>query len=1624
MSLAAWPAAMLACAIIGLLVVQPKVAAGRASATGAGSLIAAEDEIQVYLRKAQSLIAAKDFGPAIDLLQNLIIHAGGSLAQAPDGSRYVSVSLLANELLGQMGAEGLKQYRSLYDEQAQSLFERAQAQGDQAGLRLVSRRYLHTSCGPAALEALGTLYMDTGRFVQAAAAMSEACKALEAAGRSQPLLMAKAAACHYWSGDRAAGDAIAQRLAQEHAQAFAEVGPPDDRRQVKLTEWLEAARLSPVAGQDATQAQGLFGGIGASPSGGGVMPQPAEGLMPRWRSHPSGKAVSSSITDSIGTYMMYNYGYMPALPAAAASIRDGHVEFRVSVGPSGAKLRMPPLLYPVVAQSDDRELVIYRDDADIVAMDLATGQVVWSTSRGSAGSGRALERPVPSAAAAMGNYGYYGGLSSLGDMGRYWLTVGQGRVYATWGYMFRHNDGNTLMAMRQNPQLAKLMSDTSALVALDARTGKVLWDVGNGKGDTPLVRACKFVSPPTYHDGFLYVVATHVENYHLVCLSASTGATLWSAVVSQEPLNSSYIPAPARSSPPAISDGRVIVLTNAGVVACFESATGAPLWAHQYVASPGQPPLAASYSLGHVQVGEMFPVNPVLCMRGLVVCLPADANELLVLDAAGGRMLRQTSRGAGRDLSYIDDARVLLSGQGLAVVAPQTGASLFTASDLRITGRPVVTPRSVIASDSGRLLRLDLGDYSLTSSPQTSGLLGNLISTGESIIAANTYGLCVYGDYTGGLALLSRRVEAANTGETLRAALLARGMFAMNCRQYAGAAGDFARYRELAAEAQDSGAAERIDAWLYRSLVAAANSAEDPGRMCELFEQAVGHARTDQERAHLLLRQAKANLLRGDCVQALAAAQSLLERYPSEQMVDYPVGPEASAVCDGPDVPRTSGRSLAISMIRAVRTKGADGAAACRAMDNEAKAALDAARSARDPQAMAAVASRWPAAAWAHGALFAAAETCYVQARGLSGTGKSAAIARAMQWLAACEGSEDSSIRLSAGAALAKLQVEYGSRALATLVAQPLRASDPSQEVIFADMHGRLGDVLDRMGLSAMPRRAPEELSLPFAGSWTLSGSSAMLVRDQNNRVVHVGSRAVVLLDGSYVLLDVLARDAEAAVLGRVPAGVGENFQANPFAMAAQVMLGGVGAGGKTVCVAGRHGVVGFDSAPGMKELYRLKFDAVSGITAPQMMASGEGVMILAGAGDVTCIDIDSGQVRWRSRLVGPAKHLSAPPLVENGVVCLLQADHRTITCLDLRNGKALWRRTDGAQRALFAGAGVLVLQGGKYISAWELGAGKMPQRPLWARELASNEQASLMAASGDRAVLWRHREGSTSRAGAEMANQPMVFWGPRGRFMAMPQALALPAVDFSESVSSLDVLSISAGGASVASAPLRSGGSAAMPLYAAIEGDELYVVMSTWPQARPVLYGANTAGNVLLARYSASTGQRVWLSEALASAGVNSGRAIMPPQMARSHVLLDVGHYVARGQSTSTFVAARSSGAAQTLNIYDDAAVRNFGTAEPLAGRLLSAGGGSIRVLCNDSSVQPATRPTTLPAATRPADDGGPTEPQSPPEIEEVPVGEDPADGEEHNPVFDDGQILIIPEEVQLELQQEAVEQ
>jgi outer membrane protein assembly factor BamB/tetratricopeptide (TPR) repeat protein len=1461
-------------------------------------LVNTDEDLAGYLNQARDCIDGNEPLRAIEILQRVIDRPEASLIADPEGRRFVSLASKASELIGTMDAEGLALYRSIYDPQAQRLYEEALAAGDAFALRRIAFRYLHSSYGARALNMLGAMAFDTGSFAQASRYWKQAAL-LRSPELSEALLLAKVGAAQHLAGEESRSKETLAALREKFPSASAPVGG----RERALDEFLQDVSKMPVVFQGSSGPRGEgWAGVGSQGDGMGVMTEVDVVLSPRWYDPPQTSRGTVRLTASADFSRMQ----VAANMRMNFSLKEGHVEGQIVNnanyggydGSMPRKMVMPPIIHPVVAG----DVVIYRTDGNVTAVDLVTGELRWHS----------VDLPMERVAKNPDRNGYYNPYGmQIEDTGRYTLTVADGKVFAVANFKPPSSPNEGIMAARNGtPREA----DSSELVAISvARQGSQIWRVGNGKGATgadpnyDVLNQGRFLCAPTYDAGRLYVVSVYLENYYLLCLNADTGGLIWKQMVCQVPVVTNdynpYMSLVHKAFPPAVSDGRVFVATNAGVVASLDAETGQSVWAFQYDSPFNQVLATRTGGYRPPTIGRSYPPNPVLVSGGKVVILPADSEHLLALSAEDGAVLWDVDRAGMRDLSAIDAGRACLSGPGVAVVSMVDGGRLADVSTgENIMGRPAVTPAAVYASGRGKLVRLDLADYKSSSRPLAGiednlGLLGNLVAVREELVAANAMGICSYMNYDQALARLTQRMELADAKGRCDL-LLTRGRFSFSAKHFPQALRDLLAAREQAGQLGLTDVQARARPWLHRAYVAMGNVSEDPNVSLDMYEQAMKVAESNQEIGHMRLRLAKFHRARGaaddeqaslcrkagdslgatewgrkkidELSKAVALAQELAEQQGDEELADLSIGKDAddSILLDG-RAEFVVGRRLARDLIGGViRAYGREPYAA---QDALAKAALDDARQKGDEQLLARVGQRWPDSVWADASILMAAEGLYRKSAEEKKDAAEEKSAQVRKWLAplAME-SGDPTIRISACIGMAAVYARGGwvgaadtnmqkARELATEVSG---GAGGGLEVSFADLHGKLDDVLKQIGdgkftRTLRPAQDVSSITMPLVPALSFRDENWSILRDQDNRPIRMGEKVLMLQGNRAVMVSTVANDPNQAVdwqaLTSVDQALLRQYSAMPTTMK---LVAGLSRDEKVVAVCDRASIRGF-AVQTAKALWSQTMDRLDMSGGPYAMAIGDGYAVLVNSGgDVACLDVGTGQLLWKGvSLSGQpnqpqSKCPSTPPQIVGGKILICHNYGRSLTCLDAAdNGRVIgkWDGASGNVTGAFSPNGNLAVMVDGTLSLYD--AGQLGGAPLWTRKYEVNGQPTLLAAGND--------------------------------FIAVMPGMNRP-------VTVVEVLASGGGDQPVASVTLPDvGNQRVYPVSATIEGTNLLVTASpNFVGQRSQLQQALPLSGLSLHRIDLAKKRRIWSYE-VEPAGQQFNSMLTPPVIGTNYVAM-----------------------------------------------------------------------------------------------------------------------------------------
>lgn len=314
-----------------------------------------------------------------------------------------------------------------------------------------------------------------------------------------------------------------------------------------------------------------------------------------------------------------------AAPAAAvakgaaptAELPIGRLELKADGNAYGS--RQHAAMIPAVGVVDGRELVVYTNGIRVTAVDPARADggslesaVVWRHPR---------ENFI--------RYGLPWSHTQGHARPPAGVVLADGRIFAN---VFTAQARQT-RRMRRNEDA---FEGPSAIRALDARTGELIWDtdaveVSDSDGE-PMKRITQFFDrryvcfcgPPVVRGDRLYVPAMSSpkdgREAFVVCFRSSDGEPLWKTSIaafasSQDVLSVTAI---------AEEDGTLAVATNFGVVAALDAATGRIEWLHSYLEQAdraGGRPLA----------------SPPVIFGSRIVVLPQDAVAPLAFDRWTGR---------------------------------------------------------------------------------------------------------------------------------------------------------------------------------------------------------------------------------------------------------------------------------------------------------------------------------------------------------------------------------------------------------------------------------------------------------------------------------------------------------------------------------------------------------------------------------------------------------------------------------------------------------------------------------------------------------------------------------------------------------------------------------------------------------------------------------------------------------------------------------------------------------------------------------------------------------------------------------------------------------------------------
>ena len=685
-------------------------------------LIETSPSLMNLLNRAEEGIARRDWKFAIDSLQRVIDHPGGSLVRRSDGEMeggelFESARRTATKRLATLPPEGLRAYRMLYDGKAFGLLERAKRNHDADTLRLISRRYLLTRHGDDATELLASWALDDGRGGEALALLTDALGLIPDADVPEARVMAMTAAAHALLG-----------RSTEAAEIIAGyAGRLDDREDTP--KWLD--RVASLAPSSLGNGWSAVDATGASPE-------------TACRGGPDAPTVMPTLLD----FTPWRHDLPGSVSGLWRRIYDDD--------PAD-----PPIIEMAELASDGRWLFV-RKPGGCAALDADDLSVVWESSHDEAArAARAqweasrhwLSRAITGRHAAQIEDDALAMLSTAGGLVFTIERDGQGE--------FTDRDKvapQQLFPGLPRPGAVSASSNTTKLVAYDARTGDIRWQRGRTGNPADPLGAVRFRSTPIMADDLLWIPYISNKDLFVAVLRPDDGALVHNVLLGSV---LKLTPARYHATPPAYADGVVYIPSGYGALFAVDASDFTLRWATRYRGGSGSNVQKVSS-----QAYPWMPSRPVIA-GGLVILAATDHEELLAFTAARGEFVWSAPSEYTCYVLGADHARIWLGGRGVSCLSVADGSRIWRTHVPAVpTGRGVLVGDVIHLPMSEGLVSLGTsdGNYIETQpSPPSRTPLGNLVRVGSAVFSLDPSSIRKFPDLERMLAEASDAYESDAT---------------------------------------------------------------------------------------------------------------------------------------------------------------------------------------------------------------------------------------------------------------------------------------------------------------------------------------------------------------------------------------------------------------------------------------------------------------------------------------------------------------------------------------------------------------------------------------------------------------------------------------------------------------------------------------------------------------------------------------------------------------------------------------------------------------------------------------------------------------------------------------------
>ena len=974
--------------------VGKKKSPNKSRIAGPTPLVPIDRDEEDWIKEADKAIADAKYDRAIKILQALVEkNNAGYYRLSP--TLFKSISLKASQMIGKLPKQALEEYRLIYEPIADAKYYRAIKTGDLGLLREILVLYANTKICKKAQAALADCYFDQGKMLSA---VRNWVKLGEFKTPEDAIRLVKIITALHLAGRDDVASKYIKKLNAKFPNQIANLAG----KKQKLTDFVkQMMKVKPLTVEAVSVVKNEYLGVGGQASSIDKMAPLDVVLISRWRYPRVTNNPNLDVTDMMLAIKAAKNIESNNTQISGVSLEDGIVQLSVkrpesSIREKQGEIVMPALIQPTVWKN----LVIFRDDKGVVALNIKTGEVVWKG-----------ELPIYKPQTPQNRY-YYNENRVIFDTGKYQVSIGGGNVYAVGDFAPPEvNENNSFRGGSQG----KPKSKSNMLAAFSLKNeGCIEWlnggsikpkstgdkDVDEFMQQIEYLSAPAYVSQPGSQEGRLYVVANHISHIYLVCLNAADGSLIWRQSIGQRSVKQNIygktIDIVKRiACVPRYKDGKIYVQTNSGLISCFDAESGRPSWAYQYRSTrhpnvSGSPRKTRCSSV----------LNQIIISGKYLIAKPYDSNIVFVLDKNTGEQsypsvgFRKKARGIVMEyvdqmLVGIDSKTVAVVGENIKFIDIKSGkVKRVIPSVHAYYGRPVLAGDSLLCVCKGYLLKVNIKNYNRETIQldDSNGILGNMVCLENKLICANAAGVAAYFNFDIAYSMLTDHINAAKTIDQKLAARYKRAKLSRNAGKFVKAKADYDQAAEEIKGQTDSHVLQyELNNNYYNLYIAQGNNAKGK-QAIKFYLLAEKYAISPAQEAQMKIRLAKCYASQKQYKKAVDTAVQVGTKYGKLNVVDVKIGKAGNNIRSSKKMHLITGKAWALDtrdgFIKKLIKKHGQGIYA--KYDAKAKTALDAVKATGQPGLIEKIAQEYPLSKYADQASLLAAEEYYNKAGSVS----------------------------------------------------------------------------------------------------------------------------------------------------------------------------------------------------------------------------------------------------------------------------------------------------------------------------------------------------------------------------------------------------------------------------------------------------------------------------------------------------------------------------------------------------------------------------------------------------------------------------------------------------------------